>query len=148
MCPQSQSPPSHPVDLVDVVFFRSYFCSHHQITLGNFGESPSPLLTSFGLERVGTPRGKSLIRRLIFQMSKGPLLTNSLSLFSFTVDKFFFIKVSLEFFFALFMFNNILPQNNSFFVQNHYGFGQQELRIDITDCIEIALVLAKACDGD
>ena len=69
MCPQSQSPPSHPVDLVDIVFFQSYFCSHLQITLGNFGESLSPLLTSFGLERVGTPRGKSLIRRLIFQMS-------------------------------------------------------------------------------
>ena len=102
MCPQSQSPPatlltSFGLERVgrsdrrgtDVVFFQSYFCSHLQIILGNFGESPSSLLTSFGPERVGPPGGKSLIRRLILQMSKGPLLTNSLSLSSFTVDKFY-----------------------------------------------------------
>ena len=48
----------------------------------------------------------------------------------------------------IFVTNMRSAQKQRVFVQKHYGFGQQELRLNITDCIEIALVLAKACDGD
>ena len=82
--------------------------------------SPVDLIWSWTSRNAG---GQVADKEIDLPMSKDPLLTNSLSLFSFTVDKFFFfIKVSFWFLFALFLFNNIFLKNNSFLFKNtSYG---------------------------